>query len=565
MKGKYDRLRTRYLKYLILFVVSVVIFIAANIQSQQCGYQICYARYTLDNGYSFKNFQVCGRKDRLLEKKVNERLNSCFHILSDKWFGTDSIRLADLIIHCQTERYLSVEYVWDYYPAADNGIYWHLCVTVDMQNGVVVYLDDLIDVNEEFAMLVKNGAVLRECENNDFTGMTAAEVTQMTNEWISSKETDYILDCFMQFTREYLYGDFYRKAYGDRISDWETVLYENYFYLEEDALCFRDPRSLAGVWQGSDIFKIMTKDIETYLKVPNWIPAGYVDSREDNKEDADRSWGAFYSWVDISFESIDPPYVNEKMYENLKAAYGEVDFAGTFQKGAPEVYDLYKEKFRDLIRNRLPIVDKKTDEEMYLKEFLSMSYNAAGFVYHIFDVDEDGAPELGIRVNEYKWIFFKYDIELDKCSLWRQFDNKYIECFGGRRFAECDTDGGEYRFYQLGSDGKEVISTFFFVVQGSNDEESLYIVMIPEYKNQRRAAVMTKEMKEQAIYEKSSGNWYFRVTKSQYGELTKAYFEAEQTAQEELQDMACTYEELMGELSASERFNNGVAFHIYNG
>lgn len=154
MKGKYDRLRTRYLKYLILFVVSVVIFIAANIQSQQCGYQICYARYTLDNGYSFKNFQVCGRKDRLLEKKVNERLNSCFHILSDKWFGTDSIRLADLIIHRQTERYLSVEYVWDYYPAADNGIYWHLCVTVDMQNGEVVYLDDLIDVNEEFAMKV---------------------------------------------------------------------------------------------------------------------------------------------------------------------------------------------------------------------------------------------------------------------------------------------------------------------------------------------------------------------------------------------------------------------------
>ena len=118
-----------------------------------------------------------------------------------------------------------------------------------------MYLDDLIDVNEEFAMLVKNGAVLRECENNDFTGMTAAEVTQMTNEWISSKETDYILDCFMQFTREYLYGDFYRKAYGDRISDWETVLYENYFYLEEDALCFRDPRSLAGVWQGSGYFQ----------------------------------------------------------------------------------------------------------------------------------------------------------------------------------------------------------------------------------------------------------------------------------------------------------------------
>ena len=134
------------------------------------------------------------------------------------------------------------------------------------------------------------------------------------------------------------------------------------FYMKIIFIWKRMPYALEipEVWQGSDIFKIMTKDIETYLKVPNWIPAGYVDSREDNKEDADRSWGAFYSWVDISFESIDPPYVNEKMYENLKAAYGEVDFAGTFQKGAPEVYDLYKEKFRDLIRNRLPIVDKKT-------------------------------------------------------------------------------------------------------------------------------------------------------------------------------------------------------------
>lgn len=57
--------------------------IGINIPKNNCGYQVYESQYTLDNGYSFTNIQVCGMKDKDLEKKINESLNSCFYILSD--------------------------------------------------------------------------------------------------------------------------------------------------------------------------------------------------------------------------------------------------------------------------------------------------------------------------------------------------------------------------------------------------------------------------------------------------------------------------------------------------
>ena len=519
---------------LVLAVVAVLALIIVSEQLQGCGYQICYSRYMLDNGYSFKNFQICGMKDKEMEKKVNESLNSCFYYLSDEWFGVGRTRLEKLIVHCQSARYLSVEYVWDYIPTVENGIYWHLCVTVDIENGKVVYLDDLVDINEEFVALIRNGSILRVCENNDFLRLTAEEVTQITNERIAEKETDYIRSCLMQFTRGYLY---------------QNKNFKNYFYLEEDAICFKDPDSLGSVWQGPDIIKIMTGDIKKFLKVQDWTQMRFLRKR-DTADSVSRDWMAYYSWKDIVFEKADPPYASEKIYRILNRAYAEIEFEGTFKKGKPEIYDYYKGKFRDFVENNLALIDKNTDEEMYLEEFLTMPYmlneicDIYAYVYYFFDVDEDGMPELGIRITEYRWVFFKYDPELDKCFVWRQEDNGSAECFGGRKFAECYADGGEFRFNLLDSKGEEEVTAFFFSAQGKENAESLYIVMVPEYKDKKNAVAISKKMKEQGIYEKCSGKWYFRLTKEQFEELTRAYFEAEHLAQEKIQEVVYTYKEL---------------------
>ena len=257
-------------KKYILFIISLVTIgilatIKINFPNNNCGYQVYESQYTLDNGYRFTNIQVRGMKDKNLEKKINESLNSCFYILSDTWFGEGKTKAEKLLIHCQTDKYLSVEYIWDYITA--DYLYWHLCVTVDVQSGELICLDDLIDVNEDFALFVKNGNVLRKSASV-LLDETAEQVSKRVNDYFSKSKVEYILWYFKQFTKEYMYGDYYRKNNYDMKTE-EISLYQNYFYLEEGILCFKDDISDSG-WDDTVIVRISIDDIEDYLKVPKW-------------------------------------------------------------------------------------------------------------------------------------------------------------------------------------------------------------------------------------------------------------------------------------------------------
>lgn len=257
-------------KKYILFIISLVTIgilatIKINFPNNNCGYQVYESQYTLDNRYSFPNIQVCGMKDKNLEKKINESLNSCFYIFSDTWFGEGKTKTEKLLIHCQTDKYLSVEYIWDYITV--DYLYWHLCVTVDVQSGELICLDDLIDVNEDFALFVKNGNILRKSASV-LLDETAEQVSKRVNDYFSKSKVKYILWYFKQFTKEYLYGDYYRKNNYDMTVE-EPSLYQNYFYLEEGTLCFKEQGSNSD-WDDKVIVKISIDDIEDYLKVPKW-------------------------------------------------------------------------------------------------------------------------------------------------------------------------------------------------------------------------------------------------------------------------------------------------------
>ena len=258
-------IKKKYIVVTFLIVLGTLVFIRINIPKNNCGYQVYESQYTLDNGYSFANIQVRGMKDKNLEKKINESLNSCFYILSDTWFGEGKTKAEKLLIHCQTDKYLSVEYIWDYITA--DYLYWHLCVTVDVQSGELICLDDLIDVNEDFAMFVKNGNILRKSASV-LLDETAEQVSKRVNDYFSKSKVEYILWYFKQFTKEYMYGDYYRKNNYDMKTE-EISLYQNYFYLEEGILCFKDDISDSG-WDDTVKVRISIDDIEDYLKVPKW-------------------------------------------------------------------------------------------------------------------------------------------------------------------------------------------------------------------------------------------------------------------------------------------------------
>lgn len=231
-----------------------------DIQSADIGYSIYGTPYMLDNGYSFISIQVCDMKDKALENKVNEGLNEYFYILEEPWFTEENIDLHKLIIHYQSSQYLSIEYIFDYLRDDTYDSYLHLCITVDMQSGEVVFLNDLIELDEAFAETVKTEGILKHDASFYYT---AEEITKRENEYMADMGTGYILDFFEGLSREKLYGGEYYKQ-EDHAAPWGLYIYRTYFYLEEDAIC-------CNTWgSGQHVYRIMLEDIEEHLKVPIW-------------------------------------------------------------------------------------------------------------------------------------------------------------------------------------------------------------------------------------------------------------------------------------------------------
>ena len=232
---------------------------------QSRGYELCESQYTMDNGYTFTTIQVCDMKDKELEQKINDSLNSRFDVLRDCWFGDTKTRAFEPVIHCQSSRYLSIQYIWDYLTA---DIKWHLCLTVDMQSGELIYLDDLIDMNEAFLQDVKEGKILKDVGRPSAI-LDYADPMERLNEYLAKQDTDYIFRAiFEDCTRGYLYGDYWRKQ-GYPMDDMTNV-YHKYFFLEEGMVYLIDDNSYSGINEESAMVRIAVEDVEGYLKVPAW-------------------------------------------------------------------------------------------------------------------------------------------------------------------------------------------------------------------------------------------------------------------------------------------------------
>ncbi len=260
---------------LMMTILIETIFIVTYIYKEQepikkaleePGYSVYQTRYTLENGYAIPCMRVYIRNNQKLEDKVNKSLTKYFSILEEPFIGESVTEALPPIIHLQSSRYLSVEYSFKYLKTYinDDNRYWHLCVTVDMQSGEVIFLDDLIDINDSFAELIKHGRILRLEGNSCITAQeimdkTVEELTDNMNDRFSKWDLDYIKILFRDYAKEYLYGEYYR-ANGYDMFDINPHLYSNYFYLEEENICFSG-------FEGLSIKKIRYDDLSGYLKV----------------------------------------------------------------------------------------------------------------------------------------------------------------------------------------------------------------------------------------------------------------------------------------------------------
>lgn len=239
--------------------VNVAHLIAASLNKS--GYDIYETDYILENGYKFECIQVRDMDDNELESKINNSLTKHFSILIDPWFGETKTVALEPVIHMQSERYLSVEYIFRFITA-DNTKYWRLCVTVDMKSGEVIGLDDLIDIDDEFVDLIKNGSILKLEAVGDL--YTAEEVTERDNRTFNELDSIQIQNFFLPFTKEYLYGDYYRKNDNYDMVSMSTYLYSKRFYLEEQNICFTSYNNF------NTITRIEINSLDNLLKVPKW-------------------------------------------------------------------------------------------------------------------------------------------------------------------------------------------------------------------------------------------------------------------------------------------------------
>ncbi len=253
-------------------------------------------------------------------------------------------------------------------------------------------------------------------------------------------------------------------------------------------------------------------------------------------------------WTDFSYER-NLPYTSQQTFEAVRGFYSEIDFFGEFQKGDTEVYGEYKEAFFKLLQNEMPFFNRETGENVYWKDFgfgdYKKKYDLQELEYCFFDMNEDSFPELTIKKNGDSYIF-QYDAEADACVLWYSMESGWYSLIGSRKVMWLG-EGKYLAFYLLDQEGRVECETFFFA-NWFNEEESLYVVMIPQYNRETGRITVAEEMKAEGIYERCSGQWYFRVTEEQWDELVDIYLEAEQMAREKIKDVTYTYEELFGSL-----------------
>ena len=81
-------------------------------------------------------------------------------------------------------------------------------------------MDDLLNLNKEFAVKVKYNSILHQ---EGYNLWWDEDNTVLANRSFREKDTDQILRYFEDFTHDYLYGDYYRNRGDDMPYRWDTI------------------------------------------------------------------------------------------------------------------------------------------------------------------------------------------------------------------------------------------------------------------------------------------------------------------------------------------------------
>lgn len=223
-------------------------------------------------------------------------------------------------------------------------------------------------------------------------------------------------------------------------------------------------------------------------------------AEETNEQNlAALEWGdeppqhAYDSYWVFPFEEME--YADDKEFGELREIFSEIQFYGGFPLGDEEKYKICKDKYAQLLKNEITVTVPETGEECYLEEFdlvidkyEDKPYDLERYYFYLFDVDGNDAPELCLFELLSPGIIdsmciFKYDFDLDKIILWKDFGSHYTLLFGGNSIAGENGNANEFDFYQVDENANLIFRTGFVWEGFFTNGNVVCMVILPQYKN----------------------------------------------------------------------------------
>ena len=232
-------------------------------------------------------------------------------------------------------------------------------------------------------------------------------------------------------------------------------------------------------------------------------------------------------------------FIDDRAFEYINNIYSDVDFSSNFKTGNQSAYADYKEQYMKLLNCRLPF--KSGEVKYYIDEYIYGEYEPEKYTYYFFDMDDDGLPELCIENNMGYIYIMKYLPISDEFILWHETSSSWIELLGSRKlWFYSGTSPIKYAFFSLNENGDVDYSVYLYI--DPLQAETKYLITLPEFSDCSKALNVPDDIKSQSI-EKDS-HQYYRVTQSQWDELTKDFFTEKYVAKENIKKIRFNYKEL---------------------
>lgn len=226
--------------------------------------------------------------------------------------------------------------------------------------------------------------------------------------------------------------------------------------------------------------------------------------------------------------------------EQLKIIYNKIEYFDGFKAADPDDNDYYTKKYTQLLKSEVEYYNTqyKLYTDLSTDGYSVDNIKRGDYISCLmFDMDEDGKPELCFTGNRGAYVF-KYKPELDQYSTWWEAYTSNYHMMGSRKVRTLDLDGGHW-FYQLSKSGDEECMVYFGEFM-DDDYELLYLVSLPVYKEGFRDEI-TEEMQADGYYDDwyyqdGRGRCFFRVTKEEYLEITDKFLKACRRAYDEAEN-----------------------------